>query len=81
MKFYYTYVLSSKDGRLYVGYSENIRKRVAEHQRGLVRSTKSYRPWQLVYYEACLEKEDAIKREKQFKTGFGRAYLKRRIRI
>jgi putative endonuclease len=37
------------------------------------------RPWILVYYEACLSEKDAVKREKQLKTGYGRAYLKTRI--
>ena len=78
--FYYTYVLKSeKDGKLYVGFCENLKLRFAEHQSGLVKSTKYRQPLKLVYYEACRNKMDAILREKQLKTGFGRAYLNRRI--
>ena len=78
--FYYTYVLKSKkDGKLYIGFCENLKRRFEEHQKGLVETTKNRRPLELVYYEACRKKIDAINREKQFKTGFGRAYLKRRI--
>ena len=80
MKLYYTYVLlSKKDQKLYVGWTSNLNKRVALHLKGKVFSTKSRLPLKLVYYEACLSKKHAIRREKQFKTGYGRAYLKRRI--
>ena len=78
--FYYTYVIKSeKDGKLYIGFSENLSKRFSEHQKGLVSSTRYGRPWKLIYYEACLGKDNAVRREKQLKTGFGRAYLKRRM--
>ena len=77
---YYTYVLKSKkDDNLYVGWTENLKERFKKHQKGEVFSTKNRRPLQLVYYEACLNKVDAIAREKSLKTGFGRAYLKRRL--
>lgn len=77
---YYTYVLKSKkDRKLYVGFTKDLKKRVIEHESGLVASTKSRRPFDLVYYEACLIEEKAIKREKYFKTGFGRRFLKNRI--
>jgi putative endonuclease len=76
---FYTYVLKSKkDGKLYVGWTLDLKKRIAKHEKGLVESTKNRKPFQLVYYEACLDRESAIKREKQLKSGFGRAYLKRR---
>lgn len=77
---FYTYVLKSKkDDRLYIGFSTNLKKRLEEHNKGLVEITKSRRPFKLVYYEACCDKEKAIEREKVLKTGFGRSYLKRRI--
>lgn len=78
--FFYTYVLRSlKDLDLYVGYTPDLRARVSKHDKGLVKATKFRRPLELVYYEACLSKEKAIKREKYFKTGFGRVFLKKRI--
>lgn len=77
---YYTYVLKSKkDEELYVGFCEDLKRRFQEHNKGLVEATKNRRPLELVYYESCKNKHDAIKREKGLKTGFGRAYLKRRI--
>lgn len=77
---YYTYVLfSKKDGKLYIGWTNNLKERIASHTLGKVLATKYRLPIELVYYEACLIKSKAIEREKQLKTGFGRAYLKRRL--
>jgi putative endonuclease len=77
---YYTYVLKSKkDNYLYIGYTDNLKRRYLEHKEGQVKSTKDRRPVELVYYEACINKMKAIKREKYFKTGFGRRFLKSRI--
>jgi len=77
---FYTYVLfSQKDKRNYIGYTDNLRRRYSEHQKGQVEATKSRRPLMLVYYEACLSSEKARCREKYFKSGFGRRYLKNRI--
>ncbi len=65
---FYVYVLKSqKDGRVYVGYSTDLKSRFKRHTEGRVRSTQAYRPWVLVYYEAYLAKSDATKREKQLK--------------
>ncbi|MEK7119725.1 MAG: GIY-YIG nuclease family protein [Patescibacteria group bacterium] len=80
MKFYFTYVLRSLvDNNLYIGWTDNLKVRLTKHNRGLVLSTKLRKPFTLVYFEACREKVKAIEREKQLKTGFGRAYLKRRV--
>jgi len=77
---FYTYILKSlKDNNLYVGYTDNLRRRKLEHDNGLVEATHYRRPLELVYYEACINEQKAIAREKYFKTGFGRRYLKQRI--
>jgi putative endonuclease len=77
---YYTYVLKSlKDQKLYIGYSADLKQRMREHNSGHVEATKNRRPLTLVYYEACLSEMRAVEREKYFKTGFGRRYLKSRI--
>lgn len=77
---YFTYVLKSrKDFKLYIGYTDNLKRRLVEHNKGLVDCTKNRKPLGLIYYEACLDKDKAIKREKYFKTGFGRRFLKSRI--
>lgn len=80
--FFYTYVLKSrKDGKLYIGWTNNLKERLLEHNNGKVSATKGRVPFDLIYYEACLIKDSAIKREKQLKSGFGRAYLKRRLGV
>ena len=77
---FYTYVLrSKKDNNLYIGFCSDLKQRLKEHNNGNVLSTKTRLPVELIYYEACLEKEKAIKREKYFKSGFGRNFLKNRI--
>jgi len=80
VKFYYTYVLKSEnDGKFYIGWSDDLRQRIRKHNLGKVKATKNRKPLKFIYYEGCLSKKKAILREKQLKTGFGRAYLKRRL--
>ena len=80
MAMFYTYVLlSEKDGKYYVGFSQDLKERINKHQSGKVKSTANRLPLRLIYYEACLNELDAIKREKYFKTGFGRRFLKNRL--
>ncbi|MDP4038628.1 MAG: GIY-YIG nuclease family protein [bacterium] len=82
MKFYYIYILKSiKKNFIYVGYSENIKQRFAYHQNGYVRSTKPYRPFTLVHYEAYYSKEDAKRREKYLKTSRGKTTLRTMIKM
>ena len=77
---YYTYVLKSlKDEKLYIGWTDDIKIRITSHNSGDVIATKNRRPLKAIYFEGCLNKKDAINREKSLKTGFGRAYLKRRL--
>jgi putative endonuclease len=78
---FYTYILQSKkDKKLYIGYTNDLRKRVQEHNSGKNESTKFRRPLELIYYEAYRSEKDARKREENLKL-FGRALggLKRRI--
>ena len=78
---YYTYVLELTNKNLYIGWTVDLRHRIESHLDGKVKATKPYLPAKPVYYEACLARENAILREKQLKTGFGRAYLKRRTQL
>jgi len=80
--FCYTYVLLSiKDDKHYIGWTDNLKRRFNDHQKGRVDATKNRRPLKLIYYEACLNEKTAIKREKYFKTGFGRRFLKERLNL
>lgn len=78
---YYTYVLqSTKDKNFYEGLTKDLKLKFEQHNKGLVESTMNLRPFQLIYYEACVEKNDAIQREKYLKTYPGRMFLKRRLK-
>ena len=78
---FYIYVLESLEGKeLYIGYTNNLRERFREHNQGLSRATKRYLPWRLIYYEACLNQQDAKRRENYFKTTQGRRLLKKRLK-
>jgi len=80
-EYYYVYILQSKkDGKLYTGYTHNISNRVANHNNGLVKSTKYRRPLQLIYFEGCLSQKDATRREKYLKSGNGKIYLRNRLK-
>jgi putative endonuclease len=71
MNGYTTYVLRSKlDGKFYTGYTSDLEKRLNEHNSGKVYSTKRRVPFELVYYELCINKDDAIHREKYLKTSY-----------
>ena len=77
---YYTYVLcSEKDGRWYTGTTRDLRARYESHANGRVGSTRYRRPLQLVYYEACRQWEDALRRERYLKSGRGKRYLRQRL--
>lgn len=77
---YYVYVLLSVfDSKFYVGFTGDLMRRYAEHVAGKVPATISRRPLKLVYYEAGVDRLKAILREKYFKTGFGRRFLKTRV--
>ena len=69
---FYTYVLQGEDGKHYVGYSSDLKRRVKEHQSGQNPSTK-YQRWELIYYEAYKTERLARERERKLKHQ-GRVY-------
>ena len=78
---FYTYILQSeKDKQFYTGYTDDLQKRVREHGNGKVVSTKNRLPVKLIYYEACLNQQDATHREKYLKTAWGKRYIKTRLK-
>jgi putative endonuclease len=76
----YVYVLrSSKDGQFYVGLTRDLRTRLQLHNNGKVPSTRNRIPFELVYWEGCLNEHDAAMREKYLKTAWGKRYIKARL--
>ncbi len=78
---YYVYVIqSNKDKQFYTGFTRDLQNRLQEHNAGRVPSTKERVPFELVYYEACLNEQDGLAREKYLNSGMGKRYLKNRLR-
>lgn len=79
---FYTYCLQSKKetNELYFGFTNDLKRRLKEHNSRRNFSTKRYIPWKLIYYEACILESDAHRREKYLKTNIGRRMFKRRLK-
>ncbi len=78
---FYIYVIQSlKSDYWYTGYTDNLRKRFNQHNMDKSAYTKKRGPYKLIYYEACLNEEDARSREKYLKSGMGKRYLKNRLK-
>ncbi len=79
---YYVYILLSlKDKKFYVGYTSSLKKRLLEHKKGKVRSTKNRSPLKLLCFEAYLSKKEAMNRERYLKSNDGRKDIRRRLAI
>lgn len=77
---FFVYLLrNTTDGELYVGFTSDLKKRLAEHNRGNTKSTRG-KIWKCIYYEACLNQKDAVRREKYLKTTQGHRLIQRRLK-
>jgi putative endonuclease len=80
--FIYTYILESeKDGNKYAGYTKDLNLRFEQHCKGQVESTKNRLPLKLIYFEACLNQQDATHREKYLKTFYGKMIIRNRLKF
>ena len=77
----YVYVIQSKKNNCwYTGYTADLRKRFKEHNSDRHNFTSKRSPWELIYYEACHNEQDAKVREKYLKSGTGKRYLNNRLK-
>lgn len=77
---YITYILESlKDNKRYIGYTNDLKRRLEEHEKGRSSSTKSRLPFRLIYFEGCLDEKDAKRRELYLKTTQGRRFIGLRL--
>ena len=76
---YTVYVLRNPQGRLYIGQTEDISRRLAEHAAGTTRWSKSRGPWELVLSEECSTRAEALRRERALKTGRLNQQLRRSV--
>ena len=75
--FYYTYVIRSINRNyIYVGLTNNIGRRVNQHQNGKEKTTAPYRPFDLLFTEQFNSRIDARNREKYLKSGIGKEWIK-----
>ncbi|OGX07923.1 MAG: excinuclease ABC subunit C [Omnitrophica WOR_2 bacterium GWA2_47_8] len=78
---FYIYVFKSeKTGIFYTGATGNLEERLEQHNKGQVFYTRNKLPIKLIYFEACLNKNDAYRREKYLKTGMGKRYIRNRLK-
>ena len=78
---YYTYVLlSTKENKLYLGFTQDLKTRMDLHRRGFMMKERNNGSLKLIYLEACLNKKDAVRRDKYLKSFLGRKYLKFRLK-
>jgi len=78
---YYVYVLKSKVSDFYYkGFCEDLKLRLSQHNSGMTKSNKAYLPFEIVYFEECEKIEEAVKKEKYWKSAAGRKYLKSKLK-
>ncbi len=70
-------LISESTGYIYVGMTQNIDKRLLQHNRGWSNWSKRYRPWKIIYTETAPDRTQARKREVQLKSGHGKEFLKK----
>ncbi|MBI2171040.1 MAG: GIY-YIG nuclease family protein [Chloroflexi bacterium] len=77
---YTVYVLLSKStGKQYIGQTQDLTRRLTEHEQGIARYTRNRGPWELVHHEILKTRAEAMKRERFLKSGQGREWLKGRL--
>jgi putative endonuclease len=79
---FYTYIIVSlKDGSFYKGHTENLEERLEQHNSGKTKSIKHLIPFEMAYFETFSTRDEAIKREKYFKTAAGRRFIKFKLNL
>ncbi len=77
---FFTYVLySAKFDKIYIGQTNNLSLRLAEHNAGKSKSTKGFVPWEIIYSEKFESRAEAMKRERELKSHVGRDFIRREI--
>lgn len=80
MEYFVCVLLSKKEKKFYTGFTSSLTERINEHNSGKVNSTRGRTPFDLVYYEVCFNKQDALPREKYLKSTYGKRYIRNRLK-
>jgi len=76
---FYVYILKNKKDQIYIGHTQDITKRLIEHNSGCSGYTKNKGPFEIIYKEIYNTRSEAIKREKRLKSGQGREWIKKAV--
>ncbi len=76
---YFIYIIKNKDGKIYIGQTYDVNKRMIEHNKIGLGYTSKFRPWKLIHKEMFLSRQEAMDRERYLKTGNGRDWIKNNI--
>ena len=79
MKYFVYAIKSQVDGRIYVGFSSDVEKRLKEHNSGKTKSTKGFCPWFMIFKEEIPDRIEARQKEKYYKSGIGKEKLKNMV--
>jgi putative endonuclease len=78
---FFVYIIQDDSNKLYKGFTNNLERRIHEHNTGGTKTTSKSKNWKLIYSETFEEKNDAIKREKYFKSAAGRRFIKIKLNL
>lgn len=76
---HYVYILENEHGKHYVGLTDDIHRRLAEHNRGCIPSTAKYQPWKLCHFAGFPNRERVAEYERYLKSGSGRVFRNRHL--
>lgn len=79
--FYVYFLKSEKDGNLYIGRTNNVERRLREHNTGTVSATKSRAPLILLGFDVCASEKESVQLEKEWKKGYKREVLRKRFHL
>ncbi len=81
LRMYFVYIIRDEKNNFYKGFAEDLEKRLHQHRSGLNKSTSKSKLWELVYTESFEKIEEAVKREKYFKSAAGRRFIKFKLNL
>ena len=76
---FFTYVIKNIEGKIYIGQTTDIERRLVEHNEEGNGYTSKFRPWELIVLESYLSRKESMARERYLKTGAGRDWIKNKI--
>ena len=78
---FYVYILQSLNSQkqIYIGFTQDIKQRIKDHNHGKSKHTDKFKPWKIIYISAFIDKKKALDFEKYLKTSSGKAFMRKRL--